>query len=138
MLMRHLSPPPDCEDEKKDMVEDLHHRHGGKPKTESQYTPCCPEEPVSRHLPVPDHLLVVRVLQEHLTQKFSSDAEQFSHPNNKKVVLSISCNSIFKFLFESFDSFVLIGVWGVKSIFHLAVFLLVQPGIWELDVKKFD
>ena len=41
-------------------------RHsGGKPPTRS------PEERVSGHRPVPGHLLVVRVLQENLTEEIS-------------------------------------------------------------------
>ena len=69
MLLGHFTSPADCNDEQEDMVEDLHNGHGRKPKTESKKAPGCPKETASRHFPVPDHLLVVRVLQENLSQE---------------------------------------------------------------------
>ena len=69
MLLGHFTSPADCNDEQEDMVEDLHNGHGRKPKTESKKAPGWPEETSARHLPVPDHLLVVRVLQENLRQE---------------------------------------------------------------------
>ena len=67
--MGHLPSSADSDDEKDGMVEDLHDGHGRKPKTESKKAPGCPKETASRHFPVPEHLLVVRVLQENLGHK---------------------------------------------------------------------
>ena len=115
--MGHLSPLANSNDKKDSVISDLEHWDDGKPATESEPASGRSEERVSWHRPVPGHLQVIRVLQENLTQQFSLDVERkmFSYPDNKKVVLCISCNSVFKLLFNSFDSWILVRIGRVEK-----------------------
>ena len=60
-----------------------------------------------------------------------------SYPDDKKVVLSISCNSIFKCFFGSFDSLILSGLREVEILTFAQLAVLVQSGIWVVGKLQF-